>query len=251
MLTIIGTGHVFKIGDSVAFIVKHLWPDAVCVELDDLRYHALIGDREAVKKGLEARGIESDGTPKGHMKNAPPVYRKNARYQERMSREHGSQPGADMLAAVTAGKALDAHIFCIDKDAQQVMAKMWNEMGTMERLRYRFSQISDKIGGKRKVGKTQKDYSKDEAAYVEDFRRKYPTLVRVLIDERNEYMAAKIREVMETHSNVIVVVGDGHVDGLLKLIPQESEKRVIRLRELSDPDQLNRIKTEIWEGGDE
>ncbi len=249
MLTIIGTGHVFNISEPVSFIVRRCWPQAVCVELDDMRYHALTGDKEALRKDLEARGINPDASKEERLKNMNAAYRQSARYQEKMSAQNKSTAGADMVAAIGAAKSCDAEIFCIDTDAAVAMDRMWSQMGRGEKFRYRMSGITDNIFGKRKVDKTQKDYSKDQAAYVEEMRKKYPAMVRVLIDERNEHMAARIREICATHERVVAVVGDGHVDGLLKLLP-DSDRRVIRLKELMDPARLKELKTEYWEGAD-
>lgn len=244
-LTLIGTGHVFNIGDTVKFLVRHSWPDAVCVELDELRYHALIGDKEAVRRDLAARGIDPDASAEDRLKDAPPVYRQSAKYQEKVAGENGVAAGADMLAAIAAGKEVGAEIVCIDVDAQQAMARMWEQMSFGERMRYRLSGISDSIGGKKKADKTQEDYSKDQEAYIENMRKKYPTLVRVLIDERNEHMAEMIRRTADTHERTVAVVGDGHVGGLLKLLG--GEVRAVRLADLTDPERLAAVKKEFWE----
>lgn len=152
-----------------------------------------------------------------------------------------------MVAAIGAAKSVDAEIFRIDLDAQETMEKMWNEMSGGERFRYKMSGIADNLFKKRRVNKTQADYSKDQATYIENMRKKYPTLVRVLIDERNEHMAKEISKVCSAHRNVVAVVGDGHVDGLLKLLPSDLEVRAVRLAEIMDDKRLKELKTEFWE----
>ena len=245
MLTLIGTGHVFDIGESVSFIVRRCWPDAVCVELDEMRYHALTGDKEALAEDFRKRGIDPKAERKGSDGSA--MYRRNKRYQERMAKENRSKPGADMIAAIGAAKFLNAEIFCIDNDAREAMDRMWREMGLGEKLRYRFSGVSDSIGGKKKVDRTQKDYYVDEAKYLEEFRKKYPVMTRVLIDERNEAMAERIIRIANSHERTVAVVGDGHLTGLLALLPDDLEKKVVRLRDLTDKERLNEIKSQYWE----
>ncbi|MGI6494058.1 MAG: hypothetical protein ACOX10_04420 [Candidatus Methanomethylophilaceae archaeon] len=49
MITIIGVGHVFNIAEPVAFIIKQLWPDAVLVELDEVRYKIMTGEYKAAE----------------------------------------------------------------------------------------------------------------------------------------------------------------------------------------------------------
>lgn len=242
MLTIIGTGHVFNIADPIVFIIKHSWPQAVCVELDKLRYDAITGNTEAVKAELARREASGERTA--------PVYEQSGRYQKRISSQNDVQAGADMAAAISAAKALGAEVFCVDVDAREALTRMWDEMPRTERTRYRLSQVSDRIGGRRKVDRVQKQYSGDEEAYMESFRRKYPTLVRVLIDERNEHMASEIRKVCSAHGDVVAVMGDGHVSGVTKLL-SDVPMRVVRLADLSDPERLAKVKTQIWNGDEE
>lgn len=247
MLTLIGTGHVFKIGETVSFLVRQAWPDAVCVELDDLRYHVLTGDKEAIRKDLEARGIDPDASQEERMKNASPVFKQSAKYQEKVSEKNKSSAGADMVAAIGAAKSVDASIICIDFDAQQSLTRMWDQMSRREKFRYRMSGHLDNIFKKRRVDKTQKDYTKDQEAYIENMRKRYPTLVRVLIDERNQHMAGQISKVCSEHERVVAVVGDAHVDGLLKLLPSDLKIRTVRLWELMDSERAMQLKSEFWE----
>ena len=175
MITIVGTGHVFNLAEPVAFIVKNTWPDAVLLELDVGRMNAM-----TVAQSEDAPAEEPEMSA---------IYRQTARYQQRMSEEHGAKLGGEFLAAINAGKLAGADIIPIDTDAMRVMNEMWAEMSTKERIRYRLSGISDSIGGKRKVADVQKSFANDEEAYIEGMRRRYPTLVRKLIDERNQHMA--------------------------------------------------------------
>ncbi len=247
MLTIIGTGHVFQISEAVSFLTRQSWPDAVCVELDIMRFHALTGDKEALRNDLRERGVDPDLPPEERLKNAPAIYRNTAKYQENVSKQNNVSAGADMVAAIGAAKSVDAQVFCIDLDGQASLIRMWNEMPRKERFRYKMSSVADNVFKKSRVEKTQKDYSKDQAAYIEDMRKKFPTLVRVLIDERNEHMAKEIAKVCSDHEQVVAVVGDGHVDGILRLLPDVGEIRTVRLAELMDPEKLNKIKSEFWE----
>lgn len=233
MITIVGTGHVFNLAEPVAFIVKNTWPDAVLLELDVGRMNAMTvaqsGDAPAEEPEMSA------------------IYRQTARYQQRMSEEHGAKLGGEFLAAINAGKLAGADIIPIDTDAMRVMNEMWAEMSTKERIRYRLSGISDSIGGKRKVADVQKSFANDEGAYIEGMRRRYPTLVRKLIDERNQHMADQINKASETYSNIVVIVGDAHVEGISKLLT-ENDIRKVRLADLMDNERMAAVRDMIWKG---
>lgn len=235
MITIVGTGHVFNLAEPVAFIVKNTWPEAVLLELDVGRLNAMMRDSEG---GAPENGPEPS-----------PIYMQTARYQQRMSEEHGAQLGGEFLAAVNAGRLAGAEIIPIDTDAMRVMDEMWAEMSAKERIRYRLSGISDSIGGKRKVASVQRSFADNEEAYIEGMRRKYPTLVRKLIDERNRHMADQILEAAKTHSNMVVIVGDAHVEGICRLLG-DAEVRKIRLADLMDRERMDRVRDMVWNGGE-
>jgi pheromone shutdown protein TraB len=225
----IGTGHVFKITEQVAFIVKHTWPDAVLVELDERRYNSLTcssGD----KKGLES---------------SPKLYRESAEYQNKVSEKNGVQPGGELLAAINAGKLAGADIICIDKDAEQVMKDVEEGMSSFESIKYSLSSVTDKLFRRNKANSPHRDADISEEEYMRRMRKRFPTLVEKLIDERNAYMAERIREASEKYNNMVVVVGDAHVKGICDALDGIEIYR-IRLAELMDQESMNNIRSHIW-----
>lgn len=237
MITIIGTGHVFNLAEPVSFIVKNTWPDAVLIELDMSRYNSLMNSQK------------DDDIPTEELEMSA-IYRQTAKYQQRMSEEHGAKLGGEFLAAVNTGKLVGAEIIPIDTDAMRVMNEMWEEMSTGERIRYRMSGISDNIGGKKKVKRVQDSFAQDEQAYIESMRRRYPTLVRKLIDERNVHMAEQINKASENHSNMIIVVGDAHVEGICQLL-KDPVIRKIRLADLMNKERMDKVRDMVWNGSEE
>ena len=229
MITMIGTGHVFRIADQVSFIVKYTWPDAVLVELDERRYVALTNDASDKK------------TSESHSK----LYRESAEYQNRISERNGSKPGGELLAAILAGKIVGAEILCIDKDAELIMKEVEEEMSSMERFRYSLSTVTDVLFGRNRINVAHRNFAANEETYIRKMRKRFPTLVRKLIDERNVYMADRIKEASERYKNIVVVVGDAHVRGICELLDDISIDK-IRLAEMMDQKSMNNIKTRIW-----
>jgi len=232
MITLLGTGHVFKIAEPVSFIVKHMWPDAVLVELDKARYDALLSP-------------PSDSNS-SNVKQ-PWAYRRMAKYQREMAEEYGSQVGAEFVAAIETGRTIGAAIEFIDTDAAKNMEDIWKEMPFFERTRFSFSMFTDRFRRRRKADMTLKDMEEDEDAYFAMIRKKYPTLIRKLIDERNEHMVSKIIDIKGTYQNMLVVVGDAHVEGMAKLLEGETIRK-IRLKTLMSTDEMNLLRSELWSG---
>jgi len=229
MITMIGTGHVFRIAEQVSFIVKYTWPDAVLVELDERRYVALTNDSG------EKRSSES------HSK----LYRESAEYQNKISEKNGSKPGGELLAAILTGKVVGAEIICIDKDAEQIMKEVEEGMSIIERSRYSLSTVTDLLFGRSRVNVAHRSFADNEETYINKMRKRFPTLVKKLIDERNVYMADKIREASEKYNNIIVVVGDAHVRGICELL-DGIKIDTIRLAEMMDQKSMDEIKNRIW-----
>jgi pheromone shutdown protein TraB len=233
VITIIGVAHVFNIAEPVAFIIKHLWPDAVLVELDETRYKIMSGEYKTAEP-TEAQ-----------KKEMSKLYRRTAEYQDGLSKEYGSSTGAEMLMAVNAGKTLGAEIGFIDQSAVNVLDEVWEGMSFWERRRYSWSLFTDKLKGRKKAEMTAAEFARDSDAMIEDMRRKFPTLVRKLIDERNESMAERIKEFASRRNNIVVVVGDAHVEGLVRLL-EGHEVRKIRLETLLDKPKMNELRSELW-----
>ncbi|MDI9378560.1 MAG: TraB/GumN family protein, partial [Candidatus Thermoplasmatota archaeon] len=110
---------------------------------------------------------------------------------------------------------------------------------------YSWSMFVDRRRGKRKAERIAADFARDSDAMIEDMRRKFPTLVRKLIDERNEHMAGMIAEYAARKSDIVVVVGDAHVEGLIKLLG-DREIRKIRLETILDRSKMNALRSELW-----
>lgn len=234
MITIVGTGHVFRLSEQILFMVKHIWPDCVLVELDRARYMALT---EPPKEGSEA---EEDSS------KIPWIYRSTAKYQKRMADENGSSVGSELVTAVNAGRLLGAEIGFIDTDASNVVKEMWEEMSFGERFRYTLSTLKDRIVGRRGADDAVKEFSENRDKMMADMRRRYPTLVRKLIDERDVHMAEQIRGYAGTYKNIFVVCGDAHVDGICGLL---SDQRIVKIRlgDIIDRDRFDVICRNVWD----
>ena len=231
MITIIGTGHVFNISETIMFFVKQIWPQAVLVELDAKRLQAMESPKEGNQETDEVK--------------MPWVYRNAAKYQARMAKKHGTRTGNELLTAVQTGRLVGAEIGLIDMDVVKLTAEMWDEMSFFEKMRYTLSSIIDGIRGKNRARKIVDDYSAKEDKAMASMRKRYPTVVRKLIDERNDYMASQIEQYAEKYDNIVVVVGDFHVEGLTKLL-EGREIRKMRLGDILNKDSLDKLKAEVW-----
>ena len=53
---------------------------------------------------------------------------------------------------------------------------------------------------------------------LEQVKEKYPNVYKVLVEERNSYMAKRLNRLMQDYRSVIAIVGAGHVSDIIEEI---------------------------------
>ncbi len=68
---------------------------------------------------------------------------------------------------------------------------------------------------------------------MEELEEKFPTLKRILIDERDSYMARVLQQKQLEKENIVAILGDGHINGISRRLQElEVEHEVLRLSDL-------------------
>jgi len=229
MITLIGTGHVFNLNQALLDIFEEKQPELLCVELDKQRYNSLMlkqSDPEEYKKSE---------------RNVPILYKLLARFQEGMANEYGVTAGAEMLTTIDFAKNHQLPLAFIDMNAQHLFKKMLKKMTLREKFKLMFSGLGGLFVNKKHVEKELKKIDKDFDKYIEKIGEKFPTIKRVLIDERDKFMVQNLTTANEQYGKIIAVVGDGHIPGLSKLLDKkEIEYETIRLSELRNQKPVER-----------
>lgn len=216
MITLIGTGHVFDLRRRLQREVMGRGPDVVCLELDPGRLQALL----TKQKGGDV----------------PAAYKLLAEFQGRIASEEGIVPGDEMLAAFEAARAANVPVELIDVDAQAAFKRLWAEMGLWEKARFLGSAAVSMVLPKKYVDKELERMQGDYEGFFQQLAQDYPTVKRVLLDERNDHMASRLAGLRgQGKERIVAVVGDGHVDGLRELLQRRgfsAELEVVRLKDL-------------------
>jgi pheromone shutdown protein TraB len=211
MITIIGVGHVFDIGGQVRQVVVSRQPTVVGVELDQERYHALNN-----RHGREDTGV---------------LYRLLSHFQRRIAHEYGVEVGDEMLAATRAAGEVGADIAFLDMDSAMVLSRLWGSMTFEEKVKLFVSTIAALFVGKKQVEKELKRFDEDRTSYLDEFASQFPSVKKILIDDRDKYIAEGVRQLASKYQRVVAVVGEGHVDGVLQQLVDLGPE-VVRLRDL-------------------
>lgn len=221
MIILIGTGHVFDLSSALLKIFDENNPDVVCVELDRQRYNALM------MKASNPEGY------KAAARQLPFIYRLLARFQDSMASEYGVYAGDEMLTAVNYAQGRQLPVAFIDMNAQYLFSKMLRSMSLSEKLKLLLTGFGGFFVSRKRVEKELNKFEKDFDSYIEQIGEKFPTIKRVLIDERNVYMVQQLSKINEQYEKIVALIGDGHVPGVSELLKSKDvEFETIRLSEL-------------------
>lgn len=220
-ITLIGSSHIAK--DSVKSIKKEIKsqkPDIVAVELDKNRAKALFNPKP---NKLTFNSIKQIGI----MGFLFTFFGKIL--QDKLGKAVGIAPGSDMKTAMLYGSKVDAKIWLIDKDIRIIARDLSTKISFYEKLKI----VGSILGGVlispilalRKKPKKGIDLSKvppEEliTELVSEFRKRFPKLYNVLIEDRNKFMAKRISILSEENpeGKIIVVLGAGHISGIKDIL---------------------------------
>ena len=225
-LRLLGTAHVATASvEAVRENIANWGPDIVAVELCKSRHSALTQDRRLDKEGLLK--VIKEG-------KAPMVLLQSllAAEQRKLGIDEGQQPGAELLAAVTAAEDAGLEVSLVDRDIQTTLRRAWNKMGFREKFGLMWALLAeDEDEEELELEKVLAD--KDLlTSLMEELREVSPGAGEVLIDERDEFIARKISEV-RGEGKVLAVLGAGHLDGVSKYLSDGVKKDDERISELS------------------
>jgi len=223
MITLIGTGHVFNLSQQILDILDEVRPEIICIELDKQRYDALI------LKQTNPQEYKNQG------KNVPILYKLLSRFQEGMAKQYGVTAGSEMITAINYAQNNQLPLAFIDMNAQHMFTNMLKKMTFKEKFKLMFSGFGGFFISKKRVEEELKKFEQNFDSYIEQIGKKLPTVKKVLIDDRNNYMVQELVKASEQYTKIIAVVGDGHIPGLSKLLTEKKiDFKTIRLSQIKD-----------------
>ncbi|TDA29904.1 MAG: TraB family protein [Archaeoglobi archaeon] len=203
-LIIVGTAHVLqKSVEDVKAVIENEKPEAVAVELCPARYRALMGERDEVKvTEILRRGdffLILIQLLLGY-------------FQRKIGEEMNTKPGEEMLEAIKKAREIDADVLLIDRDITITFKRLWQQMSFWEKLKFIYYIFRGSFAEDIEAEEILKEDVID--LLVREFRKISPKAAKVLIDERDEFMAYNLLRAMERYNKVVAVVGAGHKKGI-------------------------------------
>ena len=209
-IILLGTAHVSKeSAQLVKDVIEEEKPDTVCVELCESRYQA-IRQKEMWQDTDIVKVIREKKT---FLLLANLLL---ASFQKRIAKKLNIKPGQEMIQAIESGETAGAKIHLADRDIRITLSRTWRTMGLWSKLKL-FFQLILSIGEVDEISEEDIEKIKQKdvlETLLADVGKSLPVVKDILIDERDRYLAHKIRTA--PGNKIVAVVGAGHVSGIKK-----------------------------------
>ena len=214
-IILIGTAHVSReSADLVRTTIETEKPDTVCVELCESRWQSIRQksrwrDMDIVKVVKEKKAF---------------LLLSNlilASFQRRIADKMDIQPGQEMITAIETAEATGARTWLADRDIRTTLARTWRSMSLWGKAKLLF-QLLLSLGEVDDLKEEDIEKMKQEDvldALLNEIGASQPVIRNILIDERDRYLAQRIKSA--PGEKIVAVVGAGHVPGIRRYWERE------------------------------
>ena len=212
-LTIIGTSHIAP--ESLREVEKVILdekPGLVALELDRKRLAALLSKKVGRPSIKDIRRVGLKGW----------LFAVIGGWVERkLGQKVGVNPGAEMLRAFHIAQSVGAKVALIDQDIEITLRRFskaltWKEKGRLVVDLFKGLLFRPKI----KLDLRKVPSEKLIKKLMSEVKKRYPNIYRVLVLERNDYMAHKLAILLQRFPDeqIVAVIGAGHEREIVTLL---------------------------------
>ncbi|MYL44084.1 TraB family protein [Virgibacillus halodenitrificans] len=216
-LILIGTAHVSKnSATQVKEVIEREQPDAVCIELDEQRY-------QTIREGNQWRDMDIFKVIKDKKATLLLMNLAISSFQKRMAKQFGINPGQEMIQGMESAEEIKAELVLADRNIQTTFSRIWRGIGLKGKA-ILLMQVIGSIFSKESITEEELEKMKSQDtinSILNDFTESFPKLKKPLIDERDQYLAQKIKEA--PGDKVVAVLGAAHVPGITKEIHRDHD----------------------------
>ncbi|EOQ87037.1 TraB family protein [Leptospira yanagawae serovar Saopaulo str. Sao Paulo = ATCC 700523] len=217
---ILGTAHISKQSvDEVEKMIQDIKPDVICVELCESRMKS-VEDPDYLKK-LDIFKVFKER--KMWLLLSSLIL---SSFQKKMGNQD-IKPGDEMRKAISLGRSLRIPVVAVDREIQTTLKRSWGNVGFFSKM-YLFSALLASLLVKEDVSDEKIEEMKSDDILKDLFTqipKKYESVKNVIIDERDVYLAEKIRlsTLDKKVKKVVAVVGAGHLAGISRNIDLQND----------------------------
>ncbi len=201
-LVFFGTAHVSR---KTKHLLNTLFDaydfDAIALELDINRFNAILTNSKPRFDAYFKMGFLGI------------LFYFLSKWQRNLAKKYNTTLASEMRDAALFAFKQNLPLYLIDMPIEITMKKLKQEF----KLSLIFRLIVDAFK-KEKVSLPNDylDLSWDFInKYMNKIKTRYPEIYKVLIEDRNKYMALQLKQIMNMHNLILVIVGKGHVNGII------------------------------------
>jgi len=232
---LIGTAHISRqSADLVREVIEKEKPDVVCVELDEKRFRAL--SEKNRWENLDLKQIIKEKQLSTLIINLV-----LASYQKKLGEKLGVAPGTELLEATSVAKELNIPIELCDREVRITLRRAWHSMSFWQKLKFMFGGVGSLFEKQELTEEKLAELrSKDVLSeMMEGLGKTLPVLKKVLIDERDTYIAEKMKNA--AGKKIVSVVGAGHAKGIVNHINNENKAALEEIEKIPPSSPLVKI----------
>jgi len=214
---LLGTAHVSK--ESAAQVVEIVDlenPDTIAVELCQSRYDSLEQDN---------RWKDTDIAKVIREKKAGLLLTNLilGSYQRRIAEQFGIEPGEEMKVGVSIAKEKDKTLLLADRNIQTTLSRVWNNMNLGGKIKIMMSLVLSIFSDEEISEEELEELRKGDTltAALAELSHSFPELKVSLIDERDQYIANKIKT--SKGEKILAILGAGHLPGVQEELFKEQD----------------------------
>lgn len=214
---LIGTAHVSKSSaELVKEVIESEKPDAVCIELDEGRYKSITDGNKW--KDMDIFQVIKDKKASLLLMNLA-----ISSFQRRMAKQFDIHPGQEMIQGIESAKDAGARLVLADRNIQITFSRIWGNVGFKGKAML-LTQVVASIFSRETITEEELEKMKSQDmidSMLQEFTEAFPKLKTPLIDERDQYLAQKIKDA--PGDKIVAVLGAAHVPGITKEIEKEHD----------------------------
>lgn len=219
-ILLVGTAHISQQSvDLVELVITDEHPDTVCIELDDKRYTAL--SQKQHWENLDLKQIIRKKQLSTLLVNLI-----LASYQKKLGVQLGVMPGTELLKAAQVAEKNNSRVELCDREIRVTLRRAWHATSLFKKgylLASLFASLFDKteLDEKQLAELRNKDVLSE---LMDEMGHALPATKAVLIDERDMFMAEKIKTTAGKH--IVAVVGAGHMKGIQRALEEDNSHKM-------------------------
>lgn len=214
---LVGTAHVSRrSAEQVKEVIEAERPDSVCVELDEQRYESIT--KENRWRDMDIFKVIKEGKASLLLMNLA-----ISSFQKRMAKQFGIKAGQEMIQGIESAEKIGAELVLADRDIQTTFNRIWRGIGLKGKAMLLTSVFAG-IFSNETITEEELEQMKSQDmldSMLQEFTESFPELKKPLIDERDQYLAQKIKEA--PGKKIVAVVGAAHVPGIMREIHKEQD----------------------------